>query len=123
MKPIISLSCLCLAALLAGCASGSPDTGSGGGSTKGNGADKKPPVILLDAIGLEGTLSESASVDVNGVADQDGTVDADYVVEIPLGSNGLPPEPNGNNIATGSLVMQASDGAANVGAEQVDVDY
>lgn len=105
--------------LLCGC------NGDVGGDSKINDAlnyvpDTTPPEILVDAMGLEGTLSEHAAVTVNGVTDQDGSVDAVFSVEVNMSTHGLPADPSVGSSALGTLSMSATDAAGNTGGQDVD---
>lgn len=101
-----------LGLLLAAC-----DSGSGGGSKSPVSA--KNTTISISSVGLEGEISEPATVVVNGVSDQDGVADANFQFEISLGSHGLPSEPSPGGSAVGTLDIQVTDSSGNVGAREV----
>ncbi len=82
--------------------------------------DTTAPDIHFDALGMQGSLDEPAVVSVNGIADQDATVDTSFSVIITLGDNGLPLDPDIGTTASGSLIMTATGPSMNLGGQELD---
>ena len=117
MKKLTQYIALCASFCLCACAGGSGGGGGGGAPV----ADTTPPEINISAVGLSGTLSESATVTVNSVADDDGLNDDEFSVLIDLGTNGLPSDPASGASANATLTMTATDPSSNEGGQEVDL--
>jgi hypothetical protein len=82
------------------------------------------PTLEFTSVQLEGVTDVAAAVKVNGVADQDGSVNKQWRVALDLGSNGLPADPGANgSTASGLLQADAYQGASVASSEGVELTF